>query len=51
MHRIAVIGTTGSGKTTLAHLISDSLGIPHVEVAARREDIPPGHGAGGTVER
>jgi adenylate kinase family enzyme len=31
MRRIAVIGTTGSGKTTLAHMISERLGVPHVE--------------------
>ncbi len=32
--RIAVIGTTGSGKTTLARQICDGLAIPHVELDA-----------------
>jgi adenylate kinase family enzyme len=32
--RIAVVGTTGSGKTTLARAISRQLHIPHVELDA-----------------
>jgi adenylate kinase family enzyme len=32
--RIAVVGTTGSGKTTLARRISQQLDIPHVELDA-----------------
>lgn len=34
MRRIAVVGTTGSGKTTLAKRLSASYGIPHVELDA-----------------
>jgi adenylate kinase family enzyme len=30
--RIAIVGTTGSGKTTLAQAISERLRIPHVEL-------------------
>ncbi|BAY66273.1 topology modulation protein [Calothrix brevissima NIES-22] len=32
MQRISVVGTTGSGKTTLARQISQCLNIPHVEL-------------------
>lgn len=38
MQRIAVIGTTGSGKTTLAARIAERLGIPHVELDALHWD-------------
>lgn len=34
MNRIAVIGSTGSGKTTLARRIGRILGIPHIELDA-----------------
>jgi len=34
MERISVVGTTGSGKTTLAQQVSQRLNIPHVELDA-----------------
>jgi adenylate kinase family enzyme len=34
LHRISVVGTTGSGKTTLAHQVSRKLGISHIELDA-----------------
>ena len=32
MSRFVVVGTSGSGKTTVAAAIADRLGIPHVEI-------------------
>jgi adenylate kinase family enzyme len=32
MRKIIIIGTTGSGKTTLANSISKKLGIPHIQL-------------------
>ena len=34
MRRIAVVGTSGSGKTTVAHGIAQKFGIPHIELDA-----------------
>lgn len=34
LKRIVVVGTTGSGKTTMASRLSDKLGIPHTELDA-----------------
>ena len=38
MQRIVIVGTTGSGKTTLARQISQRLVIPHVELDALHWD-------------
>ncbi len=38
MRRIVVLGSTGSGKTTMAKQLSERLGIPHVELDGFRWD-------------
>jgi len=32
MHRISVVGNSGSGKTTVATAIAEALGVPHLEL-------------------
>jgi len=32
MRRVAVVGTTGSGKTTFATALAGKLGVPHLEL-------------------
>ncbi|MCL6436593.1 MAG: hypothetical protein K6T90_20775 [Leptolyngbyaceae cyanobacterium HOT.MB2.61] len=37
LKRIAVVGTSGAGKTTLARQISKSLNVPHIELGSVKE--------------
>jgi adenylate kinase family enzyme len=46
MQRISVIGTSGSGKTTVARRAAEALGVPHIELDALHwgpdwEEAPP----------
>lgn len=34
LRRIAVVGTSGSGKTTMARRLAEGLGVPHIELDA-----------------
>jgi adenylate kinase family enzyme len=34
LQRIAVVGTSGSGKTTMARRVAQQLGVPHIELDA-----------------
>jgi hypothetical protein len=33
-HRIHLVGTSGSGKTTVARALAETLGVPHIELDA-----------------